>query len=131
MAQDRNAVDHDVEGFKAAYVETLGTGRFAPLSGHLADDVVVLMPGREPMDKEAFRSTVDEWAANTSTYTDATFTTEERTVTDDLVVERGIAHEEPVGGGDEAKVHDFNYLWCFRPHDSGWNVSHLMWNQIR
>lgn len=127
MTQDREAADRYVEEFKAAYAESLGTRRFASMSGHLADDVVVLASGREPMDKSALGSQIDD---DEGTRFDATYTTQERIVTDELIVERGVCHEGPVGGG-EAEFHDFNYLWLIQPNGSALEVSHLMWNQIR
>ncbi|MDX1621334.1 MAG: hypothetical protein R3320_10110 [Nitriliruptorales bacterium] len=127
MTQDREAVDDYVEEFKAAYVESLGTRRFASMGSYLADDVVVLASSSEPMDKAALGSWIDD---DEGTRYDATFTTRERIVTDELVVERGVSHEGPMGG-DDAEFHDFNYLWLIRSNGSALEVSHLMWNQIR
>ena len=127
MTTDREAADRYVEEFKAAYIESLGTRRFAVMRGHLADDLVVVASGSEPMDKTALGDWIDD---DEGARYDVTFTTQERIVTDELVVERGNSHEGPLGG-DEADFHDFNYLWLLRRDDSDFEVSHLMWNKIR
>lgn len=129
--QGGEALDTYIEGVKAAYAHSIATGKLEPLSDYLADDVVVLLPGSPPVQgKETWGEMFDAWGATVSGY-EATYTTEERIVRDDLVVERGICHEGPTGA-DETEFHDYNYLWILRREENaGWTVSHKAWNRIR
>lgn len=131
-SSDEARAVEEVARIRDAYERAEEAGEFSPVAPHVADDLVVMMPGREPIEgRTAWTETFDELMADAPDRDyQISYSSTETVVNGDLAFDRGTAHDSMDGDHEGPAQRRYSYLWMFaRSADDSWELTHLIWNQ--
>lgn len=117
---------------RVAYEAAERRGHFGPLAEHVADDVVVMAMGSEPIEgRAAWAALFDEVMADAPDRNyEIASESDEVLIREDLAIDRGTATDS-YAGEEGTEQNRYNYTFVFRESaDGDWRLYRVIYNRI-
>lgn len=130
--QTTRAIDQ-IAHIRDAHARAEAEGTFDPVLDHVAEDLVVAMPGHAPIEgRDAWAEKFNELMAGAPDREyEITYESAETLVSDDLAIDRGTCVDTAVGEDGDQLQTEYNYLMVFqRTAEGSWKQTRTIWNEI-
>lgn len=130
--ENRTEVVEQIARIREAYERAEKEGRFDPVAPYVAEDLVVMMPGRDPIEgKSTWEALFNEMMVDAPDREyEITYSSAEIVMDGELAFDRGAAVDTANDEGDGSQQGEYSYLWVYqRTPEESWELTHLIWNR--